>query len=76
MKKTPLILLSVFVLLSCSHESKTSLSSLIRQPSVLIFPPNTTVQTVDGIYKTNPTEREVWHSAKKIEQLEKQLSQF
>lgn len=69
------LLLTIF-LVSCSQEPKTSLSGRIQQPSVLIFAPNTSLQTVNGIYKTNQSEREIWHSAKTVEDLEKKLSEF
>lgn len=48
----------------------------IYQIDHLILLPNTTIVTADGIYVTNPKEKEVFHSAGYVEKLEQTLSSF
>ena len=68
-------LLISLLLTSCAQKESSALLR-IRQPKVLILLPNTEIKTVEGIYISNPTEKEIWHSAETVERLEKQLSQF
>lgn len=67
------LLLTIF-LVSCTTKPEITAKTMLYQPSVLILEAGKPVETADGVYV--PQFKEVWHSAKKIEQLEKQLSQF
>ena len=70
------LLLTNLLLVSCAQKSDITVRTRLYQPPVLIFAPNTTVQTIDGSYTTDPTNKELWFPARKVEELEKQLSQF
>lgn len=68
-------LLPIIFLASCVQKPDVIVRSRLYQPSVLILAPNTTVQTIDGEYLSGPT-KELWYPSRKVEELEKQLSQF
>lgn len=68
-------LITLLFLASCAQKSDVTVKSRLHQPTVLILAPNTTVQTVDGEYLSGPT-KELWFPARKVEELEKQLSSF
>lgn len=68
------LLLTIF-LVSCAEKPDVTIRTRLYQPPVLILPPNTTVQTIDGEYLSGPT-KELWFPAKKVEDLEKKLSEF
>lgn len=68
------LLLTIF-LVSCATKPEITVRSRLYQPPVLILAPNTTVQTIDGEYLSGPT-KELWFPARKVEELEKIISQF
>ena len=68
-------LLSIIFLVSCTTKPEITVRSRLYQPPVLILAPNTTVQTIDGEYLSGPT-KELWFPARKVEELEKIISQF
>lgn len=67
------LLLAIF-LVSCAERPEITAKSVLYQPSTLILEAGKPIETVDGIYV--PQFKEVWHSAKKVEELEKIISQF
>ncbi len=69
-------LIALLFLVSCAQKSDVTVNSRLHQPTVLILAPNTKVETIDGVYQSNPTNKELWFSAEKVEKLEKQLSGF
>ena len=69
-------LLPILFLASCAQKPDVSVRSRLYEPNVLILAPNTVVKTVDGDYVTNPVNMELWYPSRKIEEMEKQLSQF
>jgi hypothetical protein len=56
--------------------SKPKVDRQIYQPSVLLLPPNSRITTTEGFYISDPQEIEVWHSQKRIADLEEKLSRF
>lgn len=68
-------LLPIIFLASCAQKPDVTVRSRLYQPPVLILAPNTTVQTIDGEYLSGQT-KELWYPSRKVEELEKQLSQF
>ena len=69
-------LIAFLFLASCAQKSDVTVKNRLYQPTVLILAPNTKVETIDGVYQSNPTSKELWFSAEKVEKLEKQLSSF
>jgi len=67
--------LTIF-LASCATKPDATISSKLHQPPVLILAPNTTIQTIDGLYTSDPNNKELWFPARKVEELEKIISQF
>lgn len=72
-----ILLATTLLLISCAakKEQMTAVQR-IYQPKVLILAPSTTVKTIDGDYISNPIQREIWHSAQTVEDLEQTLSSF
>lgn len=68
------LFLTIF-LTSCAVKPDVTVRSKLHQPPVLILAPNTIVQTIDGEYLSGPT-KELWFPARKVEELEKIISQF
>lgn len=68
-------LLPIIFLASCAQNPDVTVRSRLHQPPVLILAPNTTIQTIDGEYLSGST-KELWYPSRKVEELEKQLSQF
>ncbi len=67
-------LIPIIFLVSCATKPEITAKTMLYQPSTLILDAGKPVETADGIYI--PQFKEVWHSAKKVEQLEKIISQF
>ncbi|MBV6513607.1 MAG: hypothetical protein FMNOHCHN_03142 [Ignavibacteriaceae bacterium] len=67
--------LPIIFLASCAQKPDVTVRSRLYQPPVLILAPNTTIQTIDGEYLSGQT-KELWYPSRKVEELEKQLSQF
>lgn len=68
------ILLPIIFLASCAGKPEITAKSVLYQPSVLVLEAGKPVETADGVY--TPQFKEVWFPMKKVEELEKQLSQF
>lgn len=69
-------LIPIIFLASCVTKPDVAVRSRLHQPPVLIFAPNTTLQTIDGLYTTDPNNKELWFPARKVEELEKEISRF
>jgi hypothetical protein len=67
-------LLPIIFLSSCTTKPEITAKTMLYQPSTIILEAGKPIETADGTYV--PKFKEVWHSAKKVEELEKQLSQF
>lgn len=68
-------LLPIIFLVSCAQKPDVNVQTRLYQPPVLILAPNTAIQTIDGEYLSGPT-KELWFPARKVEELEKIISQF
>lgn len=67
------LLLTAPLLTNCQSKK---IDQRIFQPALLLLPPLTKVQTTEGVYLSNENEIERWYPAKKVEDLERRLSQF
>lgn len=67
-------LLPILFLVSCAQKPDVTVRTRLYQPSTLILEAGKPIETVDGTYV--PQSKEVWFPARKVEELEKQLSQF
>lgn len=67
-------LIAFLFLASCAQKPEITAKSILYQPSTLILEAGKPVETANGVY--TPQFKEVWFPIKKVEELEKQLSQF
>lgn len=67
-------LLPIIFLVSCAQKLEITAKSVLYQPSTLILEAGKPIETADGVY--TPQFKEVWFSMKKVEELEKIISQF
>lgn len=67
-------LLPIIFLASCAAKPDITPQTMLYQPSTIILEAGKPIETADGTYV--PKFKEVWHSAKKVEELEKIISQF
>jgi hypothetical protein len=70
-KKTILSLL----ICGCCQTKPIPDAKLEQQPPELFIPPNTSVATTQGVYRTGATI-EIWHSHKKYSSLQDEISKF
>jgi hypothetical protein len=67
------LILTTLMLTNCQSKK---IDERIYQPALLLLPPLTEVQTTEGVYLSNKNEIERWYPAKKVEDLERELSNF
>lgn len=65
------LILTTLLLTNCQSKK---IDTRIYQPSVLIIPAGVPIQTTEGVFV--PNEMQIWHSAKRVEELERKLSNF
>lgn len=69
-----LLIIATLCLASCA--SKTDYPTRrIYQPPAIFLPPNSKIQTMNGIYESGP-EIEIFHSSQTVEKLERELSRL
>lgn len=67
-------ILPILFLVSCAQKPDVTVRTRLYQPSTLILEAGKPIETVDGTYI--PEFKEVWFPARKVEELEKTISQF